>query len=78
MSQFYASIAGNRGEATRQGTKSSGLTGHIRGWGLGAKVEMSHEKGEDVCRVYLTSGSSGSSPSRLIGEYREANIKIEE
>ena len=34
MAQFYASIQGNRGEATRMGTKASGIEGHIRGWNI--------------------------------------------
>ena len=48
-----------RGEATRMGHKSSGISGHIRGWNIGARVECSHEDGKDVVRVYKTSGSSG-------------------
>jgi hypothetical protein len=59
MSQFYASIQGSRGEATRQGSKNSGIVGHVRGWNLGCRVEMSHEDGRDVCRVYRTGGSNG-------------------
>ena len=35
MSHFYASIEGNRSEATRCGTKSSGMQGHVRGWTIG-------------------------------------------
>jgi len=39
MAQFYAAIQGNRGEATRIGTASSGIEGHIRGWNCGVYVE---------------------------------------
>lgn len=50
------------------GTKLSGLSSHVRGWDIGAAVEMSHEGGRDVCRVYATRGSNN--PSRtLIAEY---------
>ena len=67
MSHFYADIQGNRGQATRQGTKQSGISGHIRGWGVGAFVECYYDKdlGKDFVRVYLTSGSSNS--KKLIG-----------
>jgi hypothetical protein len=69
--QFYANIQGSRGEATRTGTKGSGIYGHVRGWNIGARVEMSHVDGKDVCRVYRTSGSSGREPSELIAEFTE-------
>ena len=40
MSRFYGSLQGSRGEATRQGTRASGITSHTRGWNIGARVEM--------------------------------------
>lgn len=58
MAQFYAEIQGNRGEATRMGTKASGVRGHIRGWNVGATVELTHTDGEDICIVMPTGGSS--------------------
>jgi hypothetical protein len=70
MAQFYANIQGNRGEATRMGTKSSGLSGHIRGWNVGARVEVSHEDGHDVVRVYRTGGSNFGFCT-LLAEYSE-------
>ena len=58
MARFYADIQGNRGQATRMGTKSSGIDGHIRGWNSGAKVCCSVDnKGRDVVEVYATHGS---------------------
>lgn len=71
MAQFYASIQGNRGGSTRMGTKASGISGHIRGWEVGCRVDMSHEGGVDVCRVYRTGGSNGSRQDEvLIAEFR--------
>ena len=80
MGQFYASIQGNRGQATRQGTKNSGLEGHVRGWSIGARVIMGYDKDkqEDVCSVYLTSGSSYGRSDKLIGQYRISDIEKEE
>ena len=58
MAHFYADIQGNRGEATRMGSKDSGINGHIRGWGSGARVQCSVDRdGNDVVDVYATSGS---------------------
>jgi len=70
MAQFYASIQGNRGSASRLGTKQSGISGHIRGWNVGAQVEINHENGKDVVRVYATNGSAGHLRT-LIAEFSE-------
>ena len=71
MAQFYAHIQGNRGEATRMGTKDSGISGHIRGWTIGARVIMSHKDGKDTCTVYRTGGSDGAGGDELIAEFTE-------
>jgi hypothetical protein len=77
MARFYGSITGSRGEATRQGTPSRGLTSHIRGgWDVGVRVRCCvNREGADEIRVELTSGSSGEGLDRLIGTYTEADIK---
>ena len=59
MSRFYASIQGNRSEATRQGTPNSGIYGHIRGWDVGVEVEGAVINGNDVFHIYATGGSNG-------------------
>lgn len=72
MAQYYASIQGNRGEATRMGTKTSGIDGHIRGWNIGARVVITHENGRDVVRVYKTGGSRNpSNIGHQIAEFGE-------
>jgi len=74
MAQFYGSMKGNRGEATRMGTKGSGMMAHIRGWGVGIRVELTHRNGTDICTVYKTSGSNKTAPDIIIGEFhREPN-----
>lgn len=58
MGHFYAEIQGNRGMASRMGSKASGITGHIRGWTSGAKtVCRTNELGQDIVEVFLTNGS---------------------
>ncbi len=59
MSQFYASIRGNRGEATRMGSRASGISGHIRGWDVGVRVSGWDRFGDDVFDIYTTGGSNG-------------------
>lgn len=61
MAQFYASIQGNRGQATRMGTKTSGMDAHIRGWNLGANVRLHYDedKETDVLIIEITGGSNG-------------------
>jgi len=71
MAQFYADIQGNRGEATRMGTKASGIEGHIRGWSVGARVVIQYNPatGKDDVFVYKTSGSNHSRQAELIAEF---------
>ena len=72
MSQFYASIQGNRGMATRQGTKKSGIEGHIRGWYIGARVICQHmSDGKDRITVYKTGGSNGCISEQKIAQFTE-------
>lgn len=79
MSQFYASIQGNRGQATRQGTKKSGLEGHIRGWNLGARVWMFVDgDGQDRCQIVLTGGSNGRYSDKVIGQFTKEDLVKEE
>jgi len=47
------------------------MSGHIRGWHVGARVEVVDRGGVDVCRVFKTSGSSGHTTSRLLAEYTD-------
>ena len=66
MAQFYASIQGNRGEATRMGTKSSGIYGHIRGWDIGAEINMMYDEktDSDICQITVTGGSNA--PGKIV------------
>ncbi len=73
MSRFYGSIQGNRGMATRMGHKSSGFTGHIRGWNVGVRIEchVDEDDDKDVLYVYRTGGSNGRTESKLIAIIKE-------
>ncbi len=70
MSHFYGSMTGSRGEATRCGTPNSGISGHLRGWDIGCRVDVAVDSdGNDVVRVYATTGSGRSGNDVLIAEY---------
>ena len=71
MAQYYADIQGNRGQATRMGTKQSGMDGHIRGWNIGCRVWMRYNKetGQDEYTIDLTAGSNDAATSRRIGVF---------
>lgn len=64
MAHFYVTAEGARGGCSRTGTRRSGVTAHARGWTIGASVDVRHENGRDVVRVFLTSGSTAGGAER--------------
>jgi hypothetical protein len=58
MANFRALIRGQRGEASRLGSKQSGIVAHVDGWHSGVTVRVSHVDGRDLFSVYRTSGST--------------------
>lgn len=59
MSRFYSEVKGSRGEASRCGSKSSGIRSHTRGWNLGVDViGRVDDDGNDVFDVWVTRGSN--------------------
>jgi len=56
MAQFIAAIKGSRGEASRIGTKRSGMWGYVNGWNIGGRVEIYHDPADkcDVVSFFLT------------------------
>lgn len=76
MARFYATIQGNRGEASRMGTKKTGIQGHIRGWDIGCKVLLNVDsEGKDMISIYLTSGSNNQGWSRFLGQFRAEDLE---
>ena len=64
MSHFYGTLKGSRGEATRGGTKSSGMTTYTAGWRGAVHVEVyTQADGRDAFMVSLVpwQGSGGES-----------------
>ena len=69
MAQFRGTIQGTRGEASRLGTKSSGLTVTANGWDTGVRVELDHETGQDRVTVWRTGGSNGGEHDVLLAQW---------
>jgi hypothetical protein len=67
MAQFRATIHGQRGEASRLGSKKTGITAHVNGWDAGISVYAAHQNGRDAFEVRLTTGSNGYGSSRTLG-----------
>jgi len=72
MAHFYSTVTSKNTTQTKCGYKD-GISGHIRGWNVGAKIWISHneETGRDEVTVYKTSGSNGAGSQEVIAEYSE-------
>jgi hypothetical protein len=67
MARFRGTLQGNRGGASRLGSKSSGLHVTANGWEIGATVELFvNGEGQDEISIWLTSGSNARHSSKLL------------
>lgn len=68
MAHFLAGCEGNRGPASRLGSKVSGIFARAQGWRNGVVVygEYDPDTEQDVFRVLATGGSAGDGTRRLI------------
>ena len=73
MAHFRATAIGQRGEASRLGSKSSGMIVNVNGWNVGIRVHAIHNKetGKDELCVWKTGGSNEISGSTLINKVVE-------
>jgi hypothetical protein len=64
MAHFRGTLQGMKGEASRYGSKASGMRVTANGWDIGATVELSHDPktGKDTVVISITRGSHDSSP----------------
>ena len=78
MAQYRGTLQGNRGNASRLGTKSSSLEVTAHGWRLGlrAVIYWDEKSQEDRLRVELNSGSGYDGVSRYLGTFRRKGSKI--
>jgi len=81
MAHFYGEVQGNRGGASRCGTKN-GLEVRGAGWNIGATVSLWYDKNEkqDKLRIVVDSGNSYGTKYRKniieLGENDLADQKI--
>jgi len=75
MAQFRATIQGNKGSASRLGSKSGGIHVKANAWHLGIDVDGRHDEKTDCdsFNVTITSGSGHGRGPLLITENRDAS-----
>lgn len=71
MAHFFGRMTGKGDQVTRTGTKNSGITANVQGWGLGIIVDIQHVDGQDVARIYKTGGGNGKGSGVLILTVKE-------
>ena len=76
MARFYATMQGNRGEASRIGTPNSGIYAHVRGWRVGARVNCYADGDNDGVSIRATGGSTGHISDFPIANLKRANGAI--
>ena len=77
MSHFYGTLQGARGEATRCGSKSSGVTTYAAGWGGAIRTEVFERDGEDFYRVTLIPWQGSGGYETLLAEGKLTALKAE-
>ena len=67
MANFYGTVQGGKGLASRIGNKISGMTVTCNGWNSGIRIEAYVDSnGIDTFKVYQTSGSTNSTSDKLL------------
>jgi|TARA_R110000824_G_scaffold14875_1_gene63023 hypothetical protein len=51
MSHFYGSVQGNRGQATRGGSKKSGYHATVASWDGALRIRLFHHNGKDCFAI---------------------------
>lgn len=70
MAHFYGLIDSHgrsQTDATRQGSKDLGMSGHVSGWDIGGRVVVGYNSitKKDWCDIFATGGSNSSSGDKL-------------
>ncbi len=74
MARFRGTLQGQRGDASRLGSKASGLTVEANGWDTGVRVTLwVDDDGRDRVTVQRTGGSHARTNSRTIAEWVEGD-----
>ena len=76
MATFYGSIKGSRGEATRCGTKNSGIKASVQSWNGSVISELSYDEDKLMVRVSTSTGSSSLGTQIFYGTFDEFVNKL--
>jgi len=76
MARFYGEMQGSRGATSRMGTAYSGFHAWVRGWHVGAAVDMYPEDDGDRAVVYASTGSAGIERAECIGSLRNVDGEL--
>lgn len=76
MATFYGSIKGGRGEATRCGTKNSGIKASVQSWNGSVISELSYDEDKLMVRVSTSTGSSSLGTQIFYGTFDEFVNKL--
>ena len=68
MAQFKATIKGTRGEASRLGSKVSGMSAKVNGWYSGINVEARSTMVGDTFYLWSTGGSADEGTCCIFGK----------
>ena len=79
MSHFYGTLRGQAGEATRCGSKNSGLTAWAASWQGAVQISLYEQDGVDMANVSLIPWQ-GAGVSKLlysgpVGEYKPTSAR---
>ena len=79
MAQYMGIIQGGRGEASRLGHKTSGLSLQANGWDIGAEVSLrwNEQEQRDELFISLTHGSNGNGARMPLGTFALEKGKVE-
>ena len=66
MAQFKGTVEGNRGEASRLGSKANGMVTTCNGWNMGVTVVATHDDGVDTFEIWQTGGSNRGNRDKLL------------
>lgn len=78
MAHFYSGIQGQAGEATRMGSKASGISGYVQSWGARLTVSMDHNSHHDTDTAHfrLHDGPSNHDGGALSMTFRDATTIV--
>jgi hypothetical protein len=80
MAHFYGTLQGNRGKATRMGTRKSGIETYAAGWGGAIRVTVFEDEDskQDCFEVSLVPWQSSGGDSQVLarGELSAKRLRV--